>query len=691
MESTDLDEVDLQSSRDHCGRPAQDSAEKTGSAETQAQLSQVLDAATQVSICATDMNGTITLFNSGAEQMLGYQATEMVGKRTPATMHLASEVERRGEELSQEFGREIRGFEVFVAYAKAGKFERREWTYVRKDGQRFTVNLVVTAVRNAAGDITGFLGVAEDISERKRSEQALRKSEERFDLAVAGSNDGIWDWDVRTNEVYYAPRFKELLGFRDDEFDNSFAAFETALHPDDRQETLELVHRHLKDREPYDVEYRLLTKCGEYRWFRARGQAIWDETGQAIRMAGSLTDITERKQAEVALEQNAAEIQHAYETLRIAEAEARKAVRERDQFLAMLSHELRNPLSAIRNGMGVLGHVHADRETIERAREAIQRQVHHMSNLLDDLLDVARVTQGKIGFRPRPLDLNELMLESAEAIQPIMDAHGHEFSVLPDPASVAVEGDPTRLLQIIENLLTNAAKYTPHGGKIAAVLKKQQAFCELSVRDNGRGIDPDLLEEIFDMFFQSNHALDRSEGGMGVGLTLVRALVEMHGGTISAQSDGLGKGSRFVVRLPLAVGPASPSEKGVAAAMGGTVRIVLIEDNQDSREMLQSLLRLEGHQVESAEDGQKGLDTILQQRPDIAVIDIGLPIMDGYEVARRVRKHFSNSELMLVALTGYGQEQDQEAAYQAGFDEHLVKPVNLEKLKQLLQQPRTPR
>ena len=287
----------------------------------------MLDAATQVSICATDMNGIITLFNSGAEQMLGYQATEMVGKRTPATMHLASEVERRGEELSQEFGREIRGFEVFVAYAKAGKFERREWTYVRKDGQRFTVNLVVTAVRNAAGDITGFLGVAEDISERKRSEQALRKSEERFDLAVAGSNDGIWDWDVRTNEVYYAPRFKELLGFRDDEFDNSFAAFETALHPDDRQETLELVHRHLKDREPYDVEYRLSTKCGEYRWFRARGQAIWDETGQAIRMAGSLTDITERKQAEVALEQNAAEIQHAYETLRIAEAEARKAVR----------------------------------------------------------------------------------------------------------------------------------------------------------------------------------------------------------------------------------------------------------------------------------------------------------------------------------------------------------------------------
>ena len=690
-ETKDLLQVDVQRSTDRFGRLPLEGAEETDTGETKAQLAQVMDAATQVSICATDVNGMITLFNSGAEQMLGYRATEMVGLRTPEIMHLASEVERRGEELSREFGREVRGFEVFVAYAKAGKFERREWTYVRKDGQRLTVNLVVTAVRNAAGEITGFLGVAEDITERKRSEEALRKSEERFDLAVAGSNDGLWDWDVRTNEVYYAPRFKELLGFRDDEFANTFAAFETALHPDDRQETLDLVQRHLQDRDPYDVEYRLLTESGEYRWFRARGQAIWDATGQAIRMAGSLTDITERKQAEAALEQNAAEIRRAYETLRLAEAEARKAVDERDQFLAMLSHELRNPLSAILNGVGVLGHARADREAVEHAREAIQRQVHHMSRLLDDLLDVARVTQGKIGFRPRPLDLNELVLESTEAIQPIMDAHAHEFSFVQAPQSVIVEGDPTRLLQIVENLLTNAAKYTPRGGKIAVELRKKGSFCELCVRDNGRGIDPDLLEEIFDMFFQSNHALDRSEGGMGVGLTLVRALVEMHGGTVRAQSDGIGKGSRFLVRLPLATKPTLSSDKGVTSETGRAVRVVLIEDNQDSREMLQAMLRLDGHQVESAGDGQKGLETILQQRPDIAVIDIGLPIIDGYQVARQVRQHFSKSEVLLVALTGYGQEKDREAAYQAGFDEHLVKPVNLQKLKQLLSHPRKPR
>ena len=225
------------------------------------QLAAVLDAATQMSMCATDVDGTITVFNSGAEQMLGYQSSEMVGKATPAIIHLETEVEERGKELSRELGREVHGFEVFVAYAKAGRFERREWTYVRKDGRHLTVSLVVTAVRNAAGEITGFLGVAEDISERKRSEEALRKSEERFDLAVAGSNDGLWDWDVRTNEVYYSPRFKELLGYGDAEFENTFASFETHLHPDDRERTLAAVRRHLEDREAYDVEYRLRTKC----------------------------------------------------------------------------------------------------------------------------------------------------------------------------------------------------------------------------------------------------------------------------------------------------------------------------------------------------------------------------------------------------------------------------------------------
>jgi PAS domain S-box-containing protein len=659
-------------------------------AAANAQLAGVLDAATQISIIATDVDGMITVFNSGAQVMLGYTAAEMVGKRTPEVIHLPSEVEQRGQELTREFGRAIHGFEVFVAYAKSGRFDRREWTYVHKDGRHLTVNLVVTAVRDPEGKITGFLGVAEDISKRKLSDDALRKSEERFDLAVAGSNDGIWDWDVRTNEVYYAPRFKQLLGYRDEEFEDRFASFERALHPDDRARTLASVHRHLHDREPYDVECRLLTRSGEYRWFRARGQAVWSDSDQPVRMAGSLTDITQRKRTEEALARNAAEIQRANETLRIAEAEARKAVNERDQFLAMLSHELRNPLSAILSGVGILDHAGADHASVEQARQAIGRQVDHMSRLLDDLLDVARVTQGKISFRKRIIDLSGLLREAADGVRPQIDARRHQLAIMTPAEPVPVEGDATRLLQIVGNLLTNAAKYSPPQGEIEIELSEQGSECELRVRDNGRGIDPAHLDEIFDMFFQSNRGLDRSDGGMGVGLTLVRSLVEMHHGTVTAHSDGPGRGSEFVVRLPLASKLAPSSSRPAALPARPGTRVVLVEDNPDSREMLRTLLTLEKFQVDVADDGEQGLNKILEQRPDFAVIDIGLPKLDGYEVARRVRQAGGTRDIYLIALTGYGQQKDREAVFQAGFDEHLVKPVNLVELKRVLSERQDP-
>lgn len=666
-------------------------AATTAPSSPQAQLTEVLDAATQVSICATDLSGVITLFNSGAEKMLGYRAQELIGRHTPEVFHVSSEIEQRGDELSRELKRAIRGFEVFVAHAKDGKYERREWTYVRKDGRRLTVNLVVTAMRNAAGRITGFLGVAEDITERKRSEAALRKSEERFHLAVAGSHDGIWDWDVLTDEVYYAPRFKQLLGYGDAEFANTFAAFEAALHPEDRLRTLQCVEQHLLQRAPYDVEYRLRTKSGEYRWFHARGQAIWDAAGRPVRMAGSLSDVTERRESAAALEAYAAEIERANNVLRVAEADAREAILKRDQFLAMLSHELRNPLSAILNGIAVLEHGAAQPEAIAEAREVLSRQALHMSRLLDDLLDVARITQGKIGFRRRLLDVNELVREAEQSVRSTILARGQVLQVACAPQPVAVEGDETRLLQVIDNLLTNASKYSPAGGAIRVAVETTTAQCELTVADDGRGIESDMLEDIFDMFVQSDSTLDRSDGGMGVGLTLVRTLVEMHGGSVAAASDGPGCGSQFIVRLPLAspgmeqpriVRPA-PREVGLSVA--------LVEDNADSREMLKSILELEGFYVKCAEDGRQGVELILAESPDVAVIDIGLPIMDGYQVAREVRGRCSVDQPRLIALTGYGQVEDRHRVLAAGFDEHLVKPVEMNRLLDALAAADKPR
>ena len=289
------------------------------------------------------------------------------------------------------------------------------------------------------------------------------------------------------------------------------------------------------------------------------------------------------------------------------------------------------------------------------------------------------------------LDLNDLIFEGVQAVQPAMEARRQRLSVIPALGPVMVEGDPTRLLQIVENLLTNASKYTPSEGAICLELKKVADDCVLCVRDNGRGIDPEMLVEIFDMFFQSNEAIDRSDGGMGVGLTLVRTLVEMHGGTVTAHSEGLGHGSQFVIRLPLASKPPTKSTEQHSVTAGVVNRVLVVEDNADSRNMLQTLLKLDGFQVEVAEDGQQGLDAILAQLPDVALIDIGLPELDGYEVARRVRKQLSNSVVRLVALTGYGQAKDREAVFQAGFDEHLVKPVSPQDLARVLSTPRKPR
>ena len=338
-----------------------------------------------------------------------------------------------------------------------------------------------------------------------------------------------------------------------------------------------------------------------------------------------------------------------------------------------------------------LTHKDANGEVIANAHQVIARQVRHMSMLLDDLLDVARITQGKIEFRREVLDLNDLICEAAQAMQPAMEARRQQLRVIQALDPVMVLGDPTRLLQIVENLLTNASKYTPDEGDIVLELKKDVDDCELCVRDNGRGIQPDLLDEIFDMFFQSDNTLDRGDGGMGVGLTLVRTMVELHDGIVTAYSDGLGHGSQFVIRLPLTSELPAKSTAQPAVTAGAAIRVLLIEDNPDTRKMLQAILELDGFQVEVAADGRQGLDAILAQRPDVALIDIGLPELDGYEVARRARQQLGESEVHLVALTGYGQAKDREAVFQAGFDEHLVKPINPQELARLLNTPRKPR
>ena len=339
----------------------------------------------------------------------------------------------------------------------------------------------------------------------------------------------------------------------------------------------------------------------------------------------------------------------------------------------MLGHELRNPLAAIVNAAAVLDRFDARAETEGRSRAIIGRQAQHLSRLIDDLLDVSRIMSGKITLRRDPVDLREVVRQCVESRRAVV-SRSHHVSLLTDVDPIVVEGDTVRLEQIVGNLLDNAVKYSPPGEPIRVVARRENGEAVLSVEDRGMGLAPEMLESIFEPFTQSDVSLHRARGGLGLGLAVVKGLVEQHGGRVSAHSAGLGRGSEFVVRLPLTA-EAPVARPAPAPAPASPRRVVVVEDHDDARDALQILLTLQGHEVRTASDGLMGVALILEAQPDVALIDVGLPGLDGYEVARRVRQAAKNS-VRLVAVTGYGQPYDRTRAREAGFDLHLTKPVS---------------
>jgi signal transduction histidine kinase/ActR/RegA family two-component response regulator len=376
-------------------------------------------------------------------------------------------------------------------------------------------------------------------------------------------------------------------------------------------------------------------------------------------------------------------------------AATREAVRHRDQFLAMLGHELRNPLGAITNAMTVLEMTTPAAGEIENEhRDIIRRQTDHLARLVDDLLDVSRITSGKVALQTSRIDLCELIRRCVRGIEEPARQQRHELVARIECDEAFVNGDPLRLEQVVNNLLTNAIKYTPSGGRIeASVQLEGEETVIIRVRDNGLGIAPELLPRVFDLFIQAEPSLDRSKGGLGIGLTLVRALVEMHDGEVSVRSAGPGMGSEFEIRFPRVAAPQQPAalQHAPPAVKGKKHRILVVEDQADARRVLQRLLQLWGHDVEAAEDGVIGLERALQFKPEIALIDVGLPGLDGYELARRLRATPGGGPIRLVALTGYGQPEDRDRAYDAGFDLHLVKPVDRDQLTAAINDPIPPR
>jgi signal transduction histidine kinase len=376
-----------------------------------------------------------------------------------------------------------------------------------------------------------------------------------------------------------------------------------------------------------------------------------------------------------------------------------EADRRKDEFLAMLAHELRNPLAPIRNAVEVLKMIGPPDARLQRAREMIDRQVKHLARLVDDLLDVSRITTGKVQLRTGPVDLAVVIARAVETSRPLIDSRRHELAVRLPPEALVVEADPIRLAQVVSNLLNNAAKYAEEGGHIELTVGAGRGEAVVRVRDDGMGIAADLLPRVFDLFTQGDRSLARSEGGLGIGLTLVRSLVELHGGRVEGHSEGPGRGSEFVVRLPLKQlqmeDCRSKIEKTIETASGASnrqpaigyrqsKRVLVVDDNADAAESLAMLLRAEGHEVRTAYDGPAALEAAAVIRPEAVLLDIGLPRMDGYEVARRLRRDVGLKEALLVAVTGYGQEEDRRRVEQAGFDAYLVKPADLAALRELL-------
>ncbi len=511
--------------------------------------------------------------------------------------------------------------------------------------------------------------------DRRLAEETRRASEERLRLALNAGRMGVWDWNIQTGEIKWADDLEPVHGLALGSLAGTITAFQELIHPDDRAMVNQALTRAMQDGQGYDIEFRNLWADGSVHWMAGKGQVVRDESGQPGRMIGIGMDITGRKTLEKELERRVHEL---------AEGDRRK-----DEFLAMLAHELRNPLAPIRNALQILKTPSAGESLMRMAQEVMDRQTQQLARLVDDLLDVSRITRGKINLHRETIELSAVVKRSVETARPLIEEQRHEFTVYLPSEPIFIQGDLVRLAQALANVLNNAGKYTEKGGRVQLLAECTDNTAVIRVRDTGIGISAEVLPHIFDLFTQAERSLDRSQGGLGIGLTLVRTLVEMHGGSVQAISAGPGRGSEFIIRLPAlpaAVSLANSLPKGKAGAQDQKPirRVLIIDDNRDSTETLATLIRIWDHEVETAHDGPSALAIAQRFQPDVVFLDLGLPGLNGFEVAKRLRRLPDLDSVLLVALSGYSLDEDRYLAVEAGFDHYLVKPVVPEVLRGFL-------
>jgi two-component system CheB/CheR fusion protein len=523
--------------------------------------------------------------------------------------------------------------------------------------------------------------------------------------------------DEGDTELYVSPQIEALLGFSQKEWLEDPTLWYRQLHSDDQQRWHEEFARTCATGVPFRADYRLIARDGRVVWVHGECQVVRDAEGRPLFLQGIAFDITQRKEAEAALQrmhdalailvqQRTAELARVNQTLReeIRErSRLQEAVRQRaeqlaeesrrkDEFLATLAHELRNPLAPLQNALEVLSQHDVDARAIAWARDMMKRQIRHLTRLIDDLLDISRINQGKIELHTEESDLSVIVTHAAEAARPLLTERRHELTIALPSVPLPLRADPVRLEQVLVNLLGNAARYTDPSGHIQLSVQREAAGAVVRVRDDGIGIPADMLERIFELFTQVDRSLTRaSQWGLGVGLSLARTLVEMHGGTLRAFSAGLGQGSEFIVTLPLAsevLIHTTPLTSGNRRELPGAPRVgrsvLVVDDSSDVAESMALLLRSWGYEVRVAHDGPAALAAARTRPAEVVLLDIGLPGMSGYEVAEHFRQQPDMQGALIIALTGYGREEDRRRARQAGFDHHLTKPVDPDTVKELL-------
>lgn len=599
-----------------------------------------------------DPEGIITEWTEGAQRMKGYTAEEAIGQ--PLSLFYTPENLAAGELTT----------EVEEA-TRTGRAER-ESVRIRKGGERFWVNEIMTAIHDEQGRLVGFTKISRDITERKKADEALFDSRQRLQIVLDSIADhAIITTDPQSRIISWNPGARQMFGYSTEEAIGQSVAI--LFTPEDRaagQVEQEMALARRLGQAP-DERYHL-RKDGS-RFYVSGSQApLYDVDKTLLGYVKVARDLTNRQQMEQAL---------------------READRRKNEFLAMLAHELRNPLAPIRNGLQILSLTQGTNPDLAALVDLMSRQLTHLVRLVDDLLDVSRISQGKIELKRERLNLGTLVGGAVDAARPLYQTRGKALELELPTRPLLVNGDATRLAQVVTNLLTNGSRYTGENGRVRVSLESVQGEARLRVADNGIGLETEQMEAIFELFVQVDNSIARSQGGLGLGLTLVKRLVELHGGRVEVRSAGLGQGSEFSVYLPLLrADKPQPAINQVTPQPTDQPPLLVIDDNADAAQTLAMLLKLKGYQVHTRSSGRSGLEAAEQIRPAAILLDIGMPDLDGYETCRLLRQQPWGKAVPVIALTGYGQVEDQQQTHKVGFNAHLVKPVDLGALTQVLSQ-----